>query len=163
MDNAPLFVDEVYFGDIVTARPDEANANVLLLDEVVESADYGAIVSIGNFHLPVMQKGLKKLANNGIVVEQWDGYLAVLSVPGNFTIPDLKKIFGMKEPPIALIAPPGPWLVDVVASFAKGDQVKGSLLLERKRQEFLSAHGISTTPLKTEDSVDGEPVELTNR
>jgi hypothetical protein len=136
LKNAPMFLEDVGYGDIVTVKVDEFNSNILLFDEVIESADHVAIVAIGPFHLPEMQKGLKAFEAMGCVVEQWQGFLAVISSPKDADYPDVVSAFGTEKPPLIFVAPPGPWLVDVVVKMATGDKDGAFEIIEEVRDEF---------------------------
>src|SRR4051812_22919945 len=139
--NAPIFYDDAFLGDIVAAKPDETNPDILLFEEVVEEGDNLAMVMFGPFHLPEMQRGLKTLSAFGIGVEQWGGFLAVLSMPPTVALPDSKTVFGMKQPPIILTAPPGPWVQEVVGKMMTGDKEAATELIYAKSQEFYAHYG----------------------
>jgi hypothetical protein len=98
--NAPIFYDDAFLDDIVSAKPDEANSDILIFDEVVEEGDNLAMVMFGPFHLPEMQNGLKTLSARGIGVEQWGGLMLASCSPVS-----LAAAKPTSDPPSRLLKP----------------------------------------------------------
>jgi hypothetical protein len=136
LQNAPIFYDDACLGDIVAVTHDEANPGILLFHHVIEEGNNVPMVMFGLLHLPEMQRGLKAMQNLGIGVEQWGGSLAVLSFPFGIDIPNVETVFGMKDPPFLMAAPPGAWVHQVVGKMYAGDRGGAFELVCQKTREF---------------------------